>query len=533
LGNEKMGDTNVSQSQVGVIGDATIYGGIHFYRSSTGKPLQRPAPVDHFTDRDRELKQLLEDFQPGRVVTLCGPGGIGKTALSSKAVWTLAPAKEPPKQFPDGIIFHSFYGKPDMALAFEHIVRSFDEESRDTSPEAAFRVLSGKQALLILDGTEEAGDLRSVLQIRGNCGVIVTSRKRQDAVAELQNIESLDLDEAAKLLQAWAMDQAGEEEVVKHICEIVGGLPLAVRLAGRYLLQTGEPALEYLEWLKESPLEALHLANRKLESAGILLKRSLDQVSEFARDVLSVCGLLAFSPFNGEVIAAAVQEIQIREPLNELIFYGLLNRFGGQYEISHALIHTYARERLKSDDAVIGRLAGYYKVLADEYGRQGLEGYNRLDLDRSHIMKVMEGCRDRSEWDAIKDLVWAVEDYLNIRGYWTERQSALEMGVRAAKESDDRYNEGVFLGNQGNAYSVLGQAEKAIEYYEQALEVSREIGDRQNEGTWLGNLGNAYSALGQVEKAVDYLKQSLAIFEEIKSPNAEWARQLLSDIEME
>jgi tetratricopeptide (TPR) repeat protein len=148
-------------------------------------------------------------------------------------------------------------------------------------------------------------------------------------------------------------------------------------------------------------------------------------------------------------------------------------------------------------------------------------------------MKVMEGCRDRSEWDAIKDLVWAVEDYLNIRGYWTERQSALEMGVRAAKESDDRYNEGVFLGNQGNAYSVLGQAEKAIEYYEQALEVSREIGDRQNEGTWLGNLGNAYSALGQVEKAVDYLKQSLAIFEEIKSPNAEWARRLLSDIEME
>ena len=54
-----------------------------------------------------------------------------------------------------------------------------------------------------------------------------------------------------------------------------------------------------------------------------------------------------------------------------------------------------------------------------------------------------------------------------------------------------------------------------------------------NEGAFLGNPGNAYRALGQVKKAVDYLKQSLAIFEEIKSPNAEWARQLLSDIEME
>ena len=75
--------------------------------------------------------------------------------------------------------------------------------------------------------------------------------------------------------------------------------------------------------------------------------------------------------------------------------------------------------------------------------------------------------------------------------------------------------------------------EKAIEYYEQALEISREIGHRRGEGSDLGNLGLAYRDLGQVEKAVDYLKQSLAIFEEIKSPNTEWARQLLSDIEMD
>lgn len=49
-------------------------------------PLQRPPQVDHFTGREDELTSLLNALQPGRVVTLWGPGGIGKTALASMAI---------------------------------------------------------------------------------------------------------------------------------------------------------------------------------------------------------------------------------------------------------------------------------------------------------------------------------------------------------------------------------------------------------------------------------------------------------------
>ena len=113
-------------------------------------PLQRPPRADHFTDRERELAQLLADLQPGRVVTLCGPGGIGKTALAAEAAWNLAPGNEPPERFPDGVLFHSFYGRPEADLAYEKIVYAFGDEPRPTPEAAALRVLGGKQALLIL-----------------------------------------------------------------------------------------------------------------------------------------------------------------------------------------------------------------------------------------------------------------------------------------------------------------------------------------------------------------------------------------------
>jgi hypothetical protein len=80
-------------------------------------PLQRPLRVQHFTGRAAELARLLEDLRPGSSVTLCGPGGMGKSALAAEAVWTLAPGDDAPVRFPDGIIFHSFYHQPEAGQA--------------------------------------------------------------------------------------------------------------------------------------------------------------------------------------------------------------------------------------------------------------------------------------------------------------------------------------------------------------------------------------------------------------------------------
>jgi tetratricopeptide (TPR) repeat protein len=76
----------------------------------------------------------------------------------------------------------------------------------------------------------------------------------------------------------------------------------------------------------------------------------------------------------------------------------------------------------------------------------------------------------------------------------------------------------VSLGNVGLAYADLGEVEKAIGFYEEALVIDREIGDRRGEGADLANLGVAYASLGEREKALALLEHSLAIGRAIKDP---------------
>ena len=90
-----------------------------------------------------------------------------------------------------------------------------------------------------------------------------------------------------------------------------------------------------------------------------------------------------------------------------------------------------------------------------------------------------------------------------------------EQALDIAREIGDRRGEGAHLGNLGLAYADLGDARKAIEYYEQALAIARKIGDRRGEGADLGNLGLAYAALGDARKAIEHYEQALAIAREI------------------
>jgi tetratricopeptide (TPR) repeat protein len=73
----------------------------------------------------------------------------------------------------------------------------------------------------------------------------------------------------------------------------------------------------------------------------------------------------------------------------------------------------------------------------------------------------------------------------------------------------------VWLGRLGNACHILGQSQRAIQYYKKALAIARDIDQRWREGMWLGKLGSAYQSLGQFERAIEFHRAALIVAREI------------------
>src|SRR5271166_6455241 len=135
------------------------------------------------------------------------------------------------------------------------------------------------------------------------------------------------------------------------------------------------------------------------------------------------------------------------------------------------------------------------------------------------------------EYDRAYELLGSASESLQNRGRVREGLSLLKPFLAEAVPQAMRPElVGRLLGTLGNAYAALGQAKRAIGFYEQHLAIAREIGDRRGEGAALGNMGYAYYLLGQAERAIGFYEQHLAIAREIGDrrgegapPSATWA----------
>ncbi len=513
-------------------------------------PVQRPRKPEYFTGRETELAHILALLKPHHTVALCGPAGVGKSALAAEIIWQLS-ADAVPEQFPDGILYHNFQVQPRVDVTLEGVARVFNEEPIPSSYEAVQRVLANRQVLLVLDGGEQADDLSGLLAISKNCGVLITSTHCPKQITEQLPVSPLPLHEAATLLRAWG--KSTKKQMSEQICTLIGCSPLAIRLVGHHLTAQNLNPADYLAWLEGTPLTGMNQEQRLQECLSIVMDNSLAQLGDAAKQVLAVAGLLAMEPFDQEVIIktltiqphsglftairglfqqkpAKTQTPQIRIALRELINYGLLWREGERYRVSHSSIYNYARTQLTPPPKAIRRLATYYIALAWESSNQGLTGSAQLDANLPHYMRVMKECIKWKEWEAAHGLAAAIEDYLDRQGYLADRVTANEVGLMAAWQLG-RPSEGAWLGNLGDTYRTMGHAKWAIEHFEKALNTARQSGNRHSEGNSLGNLGLAYRDLGQVDQAKEYLEQAQAIFYELRSPSAGLVHDWLKELE--
>jgi tetratricopeptide (TPR) repeat protein len=231
--------------------------------------------------------------------------------------------------------------------------------------------------------------------------------------------------------------------------------------------------------------------------------------------------------------AAAVWEMDIddgAEALSDLVKWSLLdfNPNGERYSL-HDLARDFAGSRLEAASGAVAqqRHAEHYKNALSAFdelymkgGKDVLAAMQLFDLEEANIMAGHAWAEMNLEANSsAAELCRSYPDagvyVLDLRLHPRQKISWLESGVEAARRLKDRAAEGVHLGNLGVAYAALGDAKKAIEFYEQRLVIAREIGDRRGEGNALGNLGLAYADLGDAKKAIEFYEQRLVIAREI------------------
>ena len=206
------------------------------------RPGLLPAEANSFVGRAGELLWLTTRLRSARLVTVVGPGGVGKTRLCLRAAASL-----PATRFPDGIWIADLSALSDPARLADAVATALGLPERDATAQraAVLEHLRDRRLLLILDTCEHVVDAcaslaEAVLRAAPEVTVLATSRQPFDAPgeqvfplapmpAETDAVE-LFAQRAASVLPDFTVTAANHADVVR-LCRRLDGLPLALELA--------------------------------------------------------------------------------------------------------------------------------------------------------------------------------------------------------------------------------------------------------------------------------------------------------------
>lgn len=397
--------------------------------STPSQPLPNnlPIPPTPFIGREAELSSLdeLMNQENGRLVTIVGPGGMGKTRLA--LAWAIHQAHRQndrsPHPYRHGINFLNLAPLPSADLILPtlanvlnfSIQKSSDREQRPHKQQI-LDYLCQKQMLLLMDNFEHLVDgadlVADILAAAPHIKILVTSRERlnlrQEQVYPIQGLEFPDwetpedaaeytavqlfLQSARRNIPDFALTGGDDLTYLSRICRLVAGMPLAIELAAAWveLLSLEEIAAEIQQGLDILETELRDVPPRQ-RSVRATIDYSWQKLNESEREIFT-----RLAVFRGGFTREAAQTISgasLRQ-LSHLQNKSLLqvDREGHRYQL-HELLRQYAAEKLAHNAEltadVSGRHAHYYaRFLADQkpllHGPQESETLRKLDQDREN-----------------------------------------------------------------------------------------------------------------------------------------------------
>lgn len=583
----------------------TVEADEELYRRLLGSETVAPAAValpapQVFTGRDRELSaaraRLIGSGGTARedTVVVTGIPGMGKTALA-----TVAAADDGVREaFPDGTSWVTIGPSPDVVGELGGLARSLgatDDARPRNLTEAQARVaslLAEKRILLVVDDVYGVADAAAFRPSGGRCATLLTTRDREVARQLAPGragplvLEELSEEDSLELLARLAPEVVERHRSrVEALVRELGGLPLAIRVAGGLLA-----AEESMGWGVEDLLGELREGRKVLESevpadrlpvpegasptVAALLRASLDRLSPEVGGRFRLLGAFPSKPVSFDLFAAAkvwgmAEPDDARSTVRELVDRGLLEAAGSGRFYLHAVLASYARLLLETEEEgpdlrdarlkhathyeqLLGALGHFYR----QGGRSMIRALEIFDRERPHFeadqrwaedrygedpeaARVLSGYgsaaprlvlqklrpSERRRW--LENAFYAAEAlgdaearhkheailataYLDTRE--TERGfEILERHLRDARAAEDREAEMNALGNLGNAHGDRYELVEAEECYREVLEIARELGDEQSEAQSLGALGRAHDSRGESRQAIRMFRRRLAL----------------------
>ncbi|MFD9965767.1 BTAD domain-containing putative transcriptional regulator [Amycolatopsis sp. NPDC058986] len=406
-----------------------------------------PAQLTSFVGRDDELRQVSELLKRGRLVTLVGPGGTGKTRLAIEAASAapeqatfvgLAPHAEG-TELPQAVL--AALGLRDGSLSTRG-----DGVARDPA-DRLVAALAERAGLLVLDNCEHLIDAvaRLVARLLAACPglrVLATSREPLGITGELlapvprlavpppgtSAARALDYaavrlfaDRAGAADPAFAVDERTIGDV-QHVCAAMDGLPLAIELAAARVraLPVGEIAARL-----DDRFRLLARGSRAADARH----RSLRGVVEWSWDLLDEDERRLARRFTvfagGATLVAAEQVTDVADTLDllpGLVDKSLVEVVGGRYRMLET-IRAFCAEQLTAagEDEELRRAHGaYFLRLAEEADPKlrtadQLAWLDRLDAEYDNLLAALRWSAESAS-DIAMRLVTALSMYWWMRG---------------------------------------------------------------------------------------------------------------------
>jgi predicted ATPase/TolB-like protein/Tfp pilus assembly protein PilF len=530
-----------------------------------------PTHPTSLVGRERELamlRELLVD-SAARIVTLIGPGGVGKTRLATEA------ASQTLEEFPDGIWFIPLSAVHPPEVFLSAVARAVGHRKMESDPrEVLAAELRDRRVLLVLDGFEHLLPAATVVaELLGEypaLRVMVTSqailRVRGERVFPVQPLElpasdardrtpagldrygavALFLDRMEAVKPTYAPSPADMDAIVE-ICRQLDGLPLAIELAAARLRLMSPPALlgrlkDRFDILVQGPrdLPERHQTLRAIcEWSYVLLDPREQSMFRNLAPFAAGCSLEAaewmLDPQTDTTSrSGSPADRDALDLLASLVEKSLVRQMEtGEGEPRFQMLETirqYGLTLLDSLDeaaAVRRRQLDYFLDLAERAepqltGPDQGEWLDRLDRDHENVTAVMDWALEAGEIEKAVRLGSAMWWFFWLRGHFAEMRTRLDLALQRGADLPRSLRANLLVAS-GAIATMDGDGEVAARFYEQAVQLERDRDDRRGVPRALRNLASGSVHLGRYEQALPLYEEALALDRELGNSLGECA----------